>query len=256
MVTLLALAMLAQSSTLDYADSLYRQGEYFRAAGEYHRWLFENPAADERPQALYGLGLSYMQGKRFAQAKDVLSQVPEASPWAPLAKLSLAKATSELGNDTEARQILVGLPSSFSKPANAQLGLIAAKHGDWREALTHFDASDPALARLAKRRLATADKPPALAAALSIVPGGGQLYLGRPSDALNALLFTSLTGLVAAYYFQRDHAVLGTAAAALSFSFWGGSVYGAAVEAQRMNRQTESRFYQQAAERVESLGAE
>jgi len=255
MVTVLALAILSQTSSLPYADSLYRQAEYYRAAGEYHRWLFENPAGDERPKALLGLGKAYLKGKRYADAERTLRQVPEASPLSALARYSLAEAQLGLGRDAEAKQLLMELPASLREPASAQLGLLAARHGDWRTALGQFEAN-PSLASLAQQRLDTPERPPAIAAALSLVPGGGQLYLGRPSDALNAVLFTAVTGLASSYYFNRGNPVLGGTAAALSLSFWGGSIYGAAVEARRINQQTERDFLQRATEQVEALRPE
>ncbi len=257
MVTLLALAILSQSTSLSYADSLYRQGEYFRAAGEYHRWLFENQAASERPRALYSLGKAYLKGQRYAEAETYLKQVPIASEWSPLARLSLAKASMGLGHDSTARRILGDLVTPLGAPAVAHLGLLSARNGDWQSALAHFEAaSSETLVSLAKRRLSTPAPSPGLAAALSVVPGGGQLYLGRPSDAVNALLFTAVTAGAAAYYFNRENAVLGTTAAALSLTFWGGGIYGAAVEARRLGQQTESAFLQQATQEVETLSAE
>ncbi|MNX04749.1 Anaphase-promoting complex, cyclosome, subunit 3 [compost metagenome] len=255
MVTVLALAVLSQTSSLPYADSLYRQGEVYRAAGEYHRWLFENPTADERPKALLGLGKAYLKGKRYADAERILRQVPEASPLSPLARYSLAEAQLGLGRETEAKQLLLELPDTLRGPAAAQLGLLAARKGDWRTALGQFEAN-PSLASLAQRRLDTPERDPAIAAALSLVPGGGQLYLGRHSDALNAFLFTAVTGLASSYYFSRGNNVLGGTAAALSLSFWGGSIYGAAVEARRVNQQTAHDFLQRATEQVEALRPE
>lgn len=255
MVTVLALAILSQTASLPYADSLYRQGETYRAAGEYHRWLFENPAGDERPKALLGLGKAYLKGKRYADADRLLRQVPEASPWSPLARYTLAEAQIGLGREADAKKLLVELPETLKEPASAQLGLMAARKGDWRSARGYF-ASNPSLASLAQQRLETGERVPAIAAAASLVPGGGQLYVGRPSDALNAVLFTAVTGLASSYYLSRGNTVLGGTAAALSLSFWGGSIYGAAVEARRLNQQTERDFLQRATEAVEALRPE
>lgn len=255
MVTVLALAVLSQATTLSYADSLYRQGEYFRAAGEYHRWLYENPTAPDRPKALLGLGKSYLKGKRYADAERTLTQVPETSAWSPLARFSLARAQGGLGRVDEASRLFSELPASLREPADAQLSLLAARKGDWRAALGHVE-SQPSLAALVQKRLETPERSPAAAAAMSLFPGGGQLYLGRHSDALNAVLFTALTGLASSYYFSRDNTVLGATAAALSLSFWGGSIYGAAVEAGRINQQTERDFLQRLTEKVEALSPE
>ena len=255
MVTVLALAILSQASTLSYAESLYRQGEYFRAAGEYHRWLYENPAAPDRPKAMLGLGNAYLKGKRFADAERTLSQVPETSDWYPRARYSLARTYGGLGRVNEAERLFSELPASLREPADAQLSLLAARKGDWRRALGHVDAQ-PAIAIVVQHRLETPDRSPALAAALSLIPGGGQLYLGRQSDSLNAFLFTALTGLASGYYFSRDNTVLGATAATLSLSFWGGSIYGAAVEARRINQQTERDFLQRLTETVEAQSPE
>ncbi len=70
-------------------------------------------------------------------------------------------------------------------------------------------------------------KRPGVAAALSIIPGLGRLFAGRPVDGFFS--FILVTGLGSnAYYFQRDHrptaAFLAAAGAAL---FWVADFYGA-----------------------------
>lgn len=257
MVTLMALAALSAPGTLAYAETLMQQGEYFRAAGEYHRWLFENPTGSDRPKALYGLGSAYLKGQRYAQAEATFLQVPTSSEWSPRARFSLAKAYLGLQRVEEAHALFSELSGPLFEPAKAQLGLMAARSGDWQQARTHFASlASSDLEGLARRRLDTPSLSPGWIAARSVVPGGGQLSLGRHGDALNGFLFTSVSALASAYYFNRGNAVLGSTAGLLSLSFWGGSIYGAAVEARRINRQTEEAFVRQTQDLVETLGWE
>ena len=53
---------------LGYADDLYAEHEYFRAAGEYHRYLYEHPDGALAGAAHERLGWCYVHGARWEQA--------------------------------------------------------------------------------------------------------------------------------------------------------------------------------------------
>lgn len=88
-------------------------------------------------------------------------------------------------------------------------------------------------------------KRPWLAGTLSaVLPGAGQLYNGRPLDALLAFLVNGAfaAGAVVAFT-EADSVPLGVALALLGTGFWGGNVVNAVVDARRINAQRYLAFF-------------
>ncbi len=81
-------------------------------------------------------------------------------------------------------------------------------------------------------------KSPALAAGLAtIFPGSGKLYLGRPMDALMALLTSGVTVWQAYEQFDKDgvESTTGWIYGGLGVMFYGGNIYGSYVGARIYN---------------------
>ncbi|MDB5098941.1 MAG: Tetratricopeptide repeat protein [Cyanobacteria bacterium RYN_339] len=212
---------------LGYADHLYADHEYFRAAGEYHRYLYEQPQGPASTAARERLGWCYVHGRRWDQALAQFRQLPTDT-------LGLGRAYLGLGQRTAAESVFRGLQ------AERQLARMAAEEGRWAEALPAFQGT-PAEAAL-QARLAYQPRWPALAVACAVVPGGGYLYAGRTQDALSAFSVTAGFGATAFYYFTRDPGnPIGYATGGLTAVFWAGSAFGAAREAQRANAEEDAR---------------
>ena len=88
-------------------------------------------------------------------------------------------------------------------------------------------------------------KQPWLAATLSaLVPGAGQLYNGRPVDALLALGFTGLFGAAGVYAYRGlDSIPLTVVAGLLGLGFYTGNIANALVDARRINATRYQRYY-------------
>lgn len=222
--------------TLRFAAYMYAQGDYYRAAGEYHRWLFDHPTATDPSQALYGLGLSYLRGHRFDQAATFLARATEKSPAPPRAYYALALAQLGLGDRQAARQTLLPLVPAMATPARLQLGRLAAEDGDWTGARVLLrDAGAAELVEEVDRALAFRPYSPTLAGALAIVPGAGRVYLGRPGDVVGDLMMPLVLGGASWYYVQRQNQVMGLVLGLGAVSFWGGGILGTVRDAQRLN---------------------
>ncbi|RAL24744.1 hypothetical protein DL240_00605 [Lujinxingia litoralis] len=88
-------------------------------------------------------------------------------------------------------------------------------------------------------------KQPWLAGTLSaLVPGAGQLYNGRPVDALLALGFTGLFGGATLYAYRGLESIPLTAVAGLlTLGFYSGNIANAIVDARRINAGRYQRYY-------------
>jgi tetratricopeptide (TPR) repeat protein len=227
-----------QAGPLVYARRLYDEGEYFRAAGEYHRYLYEKPDGPELADALLGLGLCYLHGERWAPAERALQRVPEG-PRTAEARYVLGRVYLGQGRRDAARKAFEAGSDTLSR---TQLGRMAAEDGDWPGALKRFEEAGAAgPAELVRARLAFRPLSPLVAGLASAVPGGGYLYDGRPLDAFSALVLTGGLAGGAAYYLGNGNAVAGYGLGGLAGVFWAGSAFGAVREAVRSAPEADAR---------------
>jgi tetratricopeptide (TPR) repeat protein len=100
-----------------------------------------------------------------------------------------------------------------------------------------------------------AEKSPFLAGILSaVLPGAGQLYVGRRRDAVMAFALNGLFvfGLVSA--FQNDEPVAGSVLAIIETAWYSGNVYGAVNGAHKRNAVSRERFFSEVEFHLNILG--
>ena len=259
---LLLLICMAQTGTaatidphqqMEYADRLFDQGQYRRAAEEYQRYAFFFPDNPNRRQAVLRSGQAFLQADdpnmALLQFKQLMGTFdPDAlaieayfmSVECYLQLKSTTQAIAQLHNiitlvDTE----------NVKDRAYHRLGWIHIDLTDWsgaRQAIGRIsdsgrrrwrvDELDAALSQSSS----IARKSPALAGALSIVPGAGQLYCHRYEDALIALLVN--VGLFWSAYdaYDKEQYGLGSLLTFVGLGFYAGNIYGAVTDAHKYNQ--------------------
>ncbi len=243
-----------------FAQSLYAAGEYYRAIGEFQRFLFFQPDHPLASEAQLTIGLAYFCGERWLQAFEVFRQVGRATPDAAIraeSALWMAETRARGGDQVEAIRLYQELSRQSPSGEIAQraaylIGWGYLRQRQWtnaREAFAHVDEKSPYHA--SGERLATAlDPPPELpqrsptvARLLStVLPGAGQIYTGHTLDgliglALHGALIAGTTGAVMAG--------LEGAAGISSFFTWGfyqTQMTNAVALAQDFNVRGEERF--------------
>ncbi|CCK79555.1 tetratricopeptide repeat protein [Desulfobacula toluolica] len=85
-------------------------------------------------------------------------------------------------------------------------------------------------------------KIPAVAGALSVVPGGGFLYCERYQDALVSFLLNSSLMLAAYESFENDNKFLGGAICFVEAGFYTGNIYGSITSAHKYNQTKQKQF--------------
>jgi TolA-binding protein len=249
-----------QSSLFGFAQSLYAAGEYYRAIGEFQRFLFFQPNHPSASEAQLTMGLALFCGERWLQAFEVFRQVTRATSDASMraeAALWMAETRARGGDQVEAarlfREVIRQYPGSVMAQRAAYLiGWAYLRQRQWAEAREAFVQVDERSSyRASGERLAAAlDPPPELpqrsptvARLLStVLPGTGQIYTGHTLDGLIGLglhgaLIVGTTGAVMAG--------LEGAAGISAFFTWGfyqTQMTNAAVLAQDFNVQAEERF--------------
>lgn len=229
------------TSPLSFADWLMSEGEYYRAVTEYLRYLHERPEGNAIPKAKFRIGQAYLEGgmeERAEQALDLLiSEYPESSEAVAAARI-LSGHLYRKGRYSDA--------SSLSQKAN-----LPAQDMQRFEAMCRLRQKTPPSEHSLLndewlRYQNLPHKSPTTAGILSaVLPGSGQLYTGRKSDALWAFLLNAVFGSAAVIGFENDEPVAGGFAAALTAVWYSGNIYNAVNGAHLENQLAEDTFFHQ-----------
>ena len=252
----------APENVRKFADFLYEQGDYLRAAGEYQRYLFYQPRESEEMR--YRIALCYRFAGQTEQAVQNFQTLLRAHPEGRFASRAYYQigATYFLQDQyVQAVQFLrEALPhvTDMRQHAEAEqlIGLSYLMQKRWSEAGEIFNTLKRSEVTSVSQKAVVyhsyaekgADLPtrsPFLAGVLStIVPGVGRLYTGRISDTLTSLFIVGLTGWQAYDGFQRDglSSVKGWTLGTLSGIFYVGNIYGSVISARVYNRRVADEF--------------
>ena len=252
----------APENVRQFADFLYKQGDYLRAASEYQRYLFYQPQESE--QIHYRIALCYRFAGDMEQAVQNFQALLRRHPEGGF----VSRAYYQIGatyflQDRFAQSIQFlheTLPhiTDTRQHAEAQqlIGLSYLMQKQWSEAGEVFktlqgsevvSVGQKAVVyhNFAKAGARLPTRSPFLAGMLStIIPGAGRLYTGRLSDALNALMIVSITGWQAYDGFRRDgiSSVKGWTLGTISGIFYVGNIYGSVIAARVYNRRIADEF--------------
>ena len=264
------LMAIADSSPIDYyqptnirkfADYLYDQGDYLRAAGEYQRYLFSQPTALEN-DVLRRIADSYRLGGHPGRAAQFLETLIQTQPTSDLVRYELgatyflAERYDESVRFLKASQDLLRA-GKYRWKSQLLIGMNKLMQKRWESAIQHFDQLDlTGVPETVGHRMSIykgyaedggnlPSKNPLLAGFLSaVLPGSGRVYVGRPNDALLTLFLLGVLGWGTYDGFSENGVssrkgwTLGT----LGTIFYLGNTYGSVVAAHTHNRQTEAAF--------------
>lgn len=245
-----------------FADFLYEQGDYLRAASEFQRYLFYQPV--ESDKIYYQIGLCYRLGGKSEKAIRTFSTFLHTFPDSQLvnsARFQIGVAYFLTDQFQQSVNYLdAALPHITDLPSRAVtqelIGLSCLMQKRWLDAGKIFNGlqeSEVAEVReratlyhnYAMRGTQLPNRSPLLAGILStILPGAGRLYTGRVGDALTSLFTVGLTGWQAYDGFRRDgfSSAKGWGFGALSGIFYAGNIYGSVISARVYNRHASDEF--------------
>ena len=249
-------------NVLKFADFLYAQGDYLRAADEYQRYLFYQP--QESTHIQYKIAICYRFGGKTEQAIRGFEALLRTNPESQFAGRAYYQigATYFLQGQFERSVQFLGeaLPRIMDARQHAEaeqlIGLSYLKQKQWSEASEVFkalQASDIIPIRekaevyqiYAEKGADLPTRSPFLAGTLStVIPGAGRLYTGRFADALNTLFTVGLTGWQAYDGFRRDGiaSAKGWTFGTLCGIFYVGNIYGSVISARVYNRHVTEEF--------------
>jgi tetratricopeptide (TPR) repeat protein len=244
---------------IQFADYLFSHQEYYRALGEYERFLFLSPETPEAPRAALRIAECYFNGKLWRLALEAAESFLNRYVPGPLeGKVLLLKARCllELGRGDRARAELERIIQDHSaEPIAAEAwylkGLSFAKEGRYLEADESLrqvgnQSTLYSAARGMRQVLAEAPgtrrKDPTVAGVLAaVLPGAGHFYCERPGDGAAAFAFTGAFTWATLEAFQQNHEELGIGLGLVALAFYGGNIFSAVNVAHKYNEREEKR---------------
>ncbi len=227
-----------------FADSLFNEGDYFRAITEYKRYLYTYPDTPAAARAQLNIARSYLQAERWQDGEAALQQVIDK--YAGSSEAEIAHILHMESAFKQNKLSLVVQPTETTAPTHLplldqqqRLRLWAlAYQGDYNIA-SSFDLTG--LGRPTQEDLHQLEqlplKSPALAGTFSaILPGSGQLYAGRYREAGLALLLNAAFIAGGLQAIDTGNEVLGGILLFFEAGWYGGNIYNAMNSVHKYNR--------------------
>jgi outer membrane protein assembly factor BamD (BamD/ComL family)/TM2 domain-containing membrane protein YozV len=244
-----------------FAESLFAEGDYYRAITEYKRFNYLYPVDILVEKADFRIGECYFKAGRRSEAIDsfnvFIRQYP-AGALRPDALYLKGQAEKEQKRYTDAlttfdELIRTGDANYRDRALYAQALVLLAQQ-DWQRARETF-ASLPQESPLYPSAIIYSDglgrmdglprKSPALAGTLAaVLPGAGHLYAERPRDGLVSFLLNGSFIWAAVELFRNNNNVAGGIVAFFELGWYGGNIYSAVGSAHKYNQRVEDEFLQ------------
>jgi len=251
--------VLNPESQFGFAEQYFEKGEYYRAIGEYQRFIHFFPDSPRVESVRYKIGLSYLKGERYHKAIEAFQAVIDEyqdTEYALKSYLGKSRAYVLLGRYDTALTSLnnlltIGRGRGIRDEAYYRKGWVYLEMGLWERAGENFEEiSEQARDRYHIQNLMheidantpLKQKNPTTAGVLAIVPGAGHLYCGRPRDAFISFLLNGAMIYAAYEAFDEDLDGLGVVIAFFELGFYSGNIYSAVSSAHKYNRDAKERF--------------
>jgi hypothetical protein len=244
-----------------YAESLFKEGDFYRAITEYKRFIFFFPDEKKTEKCYFRIGESYFKAKRWQESVDALKVFIDRFPISPLLNDALyfkgmAEKNLKKYNDALStfEEIIKAGSGERKNRAIYQKALILVDMKEWKRAGEAFSMIPEKSvlshgARIFSSGLENIDnlprKSPTTAGVLAaIVPGAGHLYTERPRDALVAFLLNGAFIWAAVELFDDGKNVAGGVVTFFELGWYTGNIYSAVSSAHKYNKKVEGEFFE------------
>lgn len=252
-----------------FARYCMETGEYYRAIGEFERFIYFFPNHEQVPEAQYSIGVCYVMGAKYDSARTVLMEVYTKHVELPLggkALFLMGETYYRQGALDEAEQYFRKVIYDYDQielrnAALYRLGWSRMKMDQWQDATRFFlDIDEKSNLYGQSVRLSTEalkgdelpQKSPTTAGIMAtVIPGMGHVYCGRPKDGLVAFLVNGLFIWAAVESFEHDQDVLGGVLTFLEVGWYSGNIYSAVNCAHKYNRKVKEDFRKGLSERMD-----
>lgn len=243
----------------NFAEYYFANQEYFRAIGEYKRFIYFFPEDARASLAAYKIGISYFKNRHFKKAVNAFEIIIEQYADTDLLVKSYFMISKCLVTLTEYIPAIANLHNLIVITNNIhtkdeafyKIGWIYLEIGAWEKAKFYFskismqNSHKYSLKKLSDElntEMILLKKNPRLAGFLSVIPGAGFLYCERYQDALIAFLLNGAMICAAYEAFDSENDVLGGIITFIETGFYAGNIYGSVSSAYKYNKNKTGQF--------------
>ena len=241
---------------LAYADHLFMDGDWYRAIGEYRRYLYlMRGRGPHSPRAAIAIGEALLRGQQLDAAGRQLDGVAQRTSDLYLRRVALFGA---------ARAYLLDGRPELAKPRfrllaeDEETAAPMRREATWLLAWGHFDAGEfeqaeetfgllseseglhqeeaAAVIVELKKRSSLSQRNPLVAGALSLIPGLGHIYLGQWSVGLTSFGWNALFTFAAVTAWLQGQWGVALVLTVMELSWYSGGIFGALAGTLRYNR--------------------
>ena len=244
---------------LSFADSLFDEEDYKNAIHEYKRYLFLYPDSPMADEVQFRIATCY---RNAGDLNSAISAYQSINDYQSIPKVQLKIAESYLfqGKYPKALELLKQFVKEYPahKLAPRAEFLIGASYMElknwtlssqaFRDILEEYPESTFATVsgNLAKSIMRVDNLPsrsPLLSGLTStVLPGSGQIYNGRFSDGLYALMVITTTTAGTIYYISQERYKIAIPLSIVSAIFYAGNIYGGIQAAKIFNVREKTQF--------------
>jgi len=252
----------APSSVYEFAEYLYQEEDYLRAAGEFQRYLLLAGTSEGNDSTLFKIGMCYRLGKHPRKAINYFKRIVDKNPQSGFkdqASYQIAYSYFETGQYSQSTHYIDEHYAQSSEYRGKLRNLLVVNHlylKEWRKAYnisssflnSKYDFSDSLIIVLNRLALGGTQLPykSTIKAGVmsSLVPGTGKMYAHRFNDGLYSLLTIGLAGWQAYDGFSKDgtRSAKGWIYGTLGTVFYLGNIYGSVVAVRIHNQRIEDDF--------------
>ncbi|MBN1828255.1 MAG: tetratricopeptide repeat protein, partial [Deltaproteobacteria bacterium] len=254
----------------NFAENLFKEGDYYRAITEYKRFIFsctQDGTEASREKAAFMIGVSALWARQWNDATQAFNDFIQKHPGSFMASDALfLKGKSEqearrysASLDTFHRLYASSTDDETRSKASYHSGLVYLDLEEWHRAkdmfalVSEYSSLFPAAQTYSSGLEAVDNLPrknPSTAGLLAAVaPGAGHLYTERPRDALVAFLLNASFIWAAVELFNDENYVAGGVVTFFELGWYGGNIYSAVSSAHKYNKRVTKEFIEKLKDR-------
>jgi TolA-binding protein len=250
-----------------FAETLYAEGDFYRAITEYKRHIYFFPDDKNVERSHLGIAKSFFGAKRWNECITAVNKFIDAYPLSTLRTEALhlkGLAEKSLKRYDEAisvfNEIIRSPADAWYDKAIYQIALIFLEKEDWNQARSSFllvpkaspyYGSAQNISEGLKYINEIPQKSPETAGVLAaILPGAGHLYAERPRDALVSFLLNASFIVAAIELYHHDHYVAGGIVTFIELGWYTGNIYSAVNSAHKYNKRMKEEFIDRLRENI------
>ncbi|MGA7723071.1 MAG: hypothetical protein WCA84_18030 [Ignavibacteriaceae bacterium] len=224
-----------------FADFLFDQKDYLRAADEYERFLSFVP----NDTIEFKIALTYSSMNNFNEAAKKFNVISKNSSFYKPARIEFLKSIFQTGDIAEFRYKYSAEIVNNAYPDSSGMNslymysflLTGEPLSDEDKFIMNFPASErKSIEGFYEWKKDPPEKSPLKAAIFSaIIPGSGKIYANELWDGIFAFIATLGTGYLSYDNFKACHNLRGWIFGSLTVGFYGGNIYGSATAVQIFN---------------------